>query len=222
MAGTLSKDITLSCRTSTTVAWTALPDLQEIPELGASVEKVEVTTLADASKKYINGLKDYGDLSFKFLYANDSVADSFSILLDLETNETLTQFKVTFPDGVTYIISGYVTTKINSTGVNAPIGFNLMVVPNSDFVVATEGDTATPVISTASLTAGTNRAFAGTCVSGATVYVIKNGLYLASATVASTNWSYTIPTTSNGEVYTVSAIIATKKEKLAANSITVA
>ena len=56
--GLLSKDIKLSYKLA--AAFVELPDLQEIPELGGDVDKVEVTTLADGARRYINGIKDYG------------------------------------------------------------------------------------------------------------------------------------------------------------------
>lgn len=42
--------------------------LQEIPSLGGTPDKIEITTLASANHEYMNGLKDFGDLAFKFLY----------------------------------------------------------------------------------------------------------------------------------------------------------
>ena len=59
----LSKGIKLSYSSTGTESYTDLTDLLEIPSLGGSIDKVDVTTLADASKKYINGIKDYGDLA---------------------------------------------------------------------------------------------------------------------------------------------------------------
>ena len=44
----------------------------DIPELAVAPEKLEVTTLKDTSKKYITGLKDYGDLEFTLLYESGS------------------------------------------------------------------------------------------------------------------------------------------------------
>ena len=68
----LSKGIKLSYGTPAngggSVTYTDLTNLTEIPALGGTPEKVDTTTLADANKHYINGIKDYGDLSFKFFY----------------------------------------------------------------------------------------------------------------------------------------------------------
>ena len=58
--GILSKGITLSYKEAET--FKVIPDLQEIPDLGGDTDTVETTTLADGAKRYIKGIKDYGDL----------------------------------------------------------------------------------------------------------------------------------------------------------------
>ena len=45
-------------------SYTDLPGLQEVPEIGSEPEKVDVTCLADAAKKYELGIGDYGDLEY--------------------------------------------------------------------------------------------------------------------------------------------------------------
>ena len=47
----------------------------DIPALGATPEKIDVTTLADSERKYIPGIKDYGDLEFSVLYDPKSDAN---------------------------------------------------------------------------------------------------------------------------------------------------
>jgi len=43
-----------------------IPHLMEVPELGGSPEKIDITTLADTSRRFIPGIKDYGDLVTSF------------------------------------------------------------------------------------------------------------------------------------------------------------
>lgn len=132
--GLLSKGIKLSYMDG--VEFSVLPDLQEIPELGGDVEKVEVTTLDDSARRYIAGIKDYGDLEFVFLY--DGGADSsYNKLRGLEDTGESTEFKIEFPDGVSFTFSGFVSTKIQSVGVNAPLLFNAAIALNSDIQVST-------------------------------------------------------------------------------------
>lgn len=131
--GLLSKGIKLSYFN---VAFVELTDLQEIPELGAIAEKIEVTTLSDASKTYINGLKDYGDLEFKFLYSNATATDSFRVLTGLEASAADTQFQIELPDGATFTFNGQVSVRLDSVGVNAPLTFTAGIALSTDIVIA--------------------------------------------------------------------------------------
>lgn len=131
--GLLSKGITLSYKKSG--SFVELPDLQEIPELGGTVEKVEVTTLSDASKRYINGIKDYGDLAFKFLYDNSSADSSYRVLTGLEAAGEAVEFQVKLPDETTFTFSGFPSTVLDGAGVNAPITFTLNIALNSEIEI---------------------------------------------------------------------------------------
>lgn len=125
-AGFLSKGITLS------LGDTELPNLQEVPEIGGTVEKVEVTTLADGAKRYINGIKDFGDLSFKFLYDTDDTASSFKALKAAEDAKTIGAFKVLFPDGTSVAFEAGVSVRMDAASVNAPLTFTADLSLNSD------------------------------------------------------------------------------------------
>ena len=66
MAGLLSLNTKIGYKSGAEASTYAdIPNLTEVPEIGGSPEKVDVTTLADNAKRYINGIKDYGDLDFK-------------------------------------------------------------------------------------------------------------------------------------------------------------
>lgn len=130
--GLLSKGATLSYKKATVL--TLLPDLLEIPDLGGKVDKVEVTTLADGNKRYINGLKDFGDLPFKFLYGN-TLTDSFRVLSGLEATGTVQDWEIALPDGTKFAFSGFPSVKLNSAGVGAALTFNLDIALNSVMVI---------------------------------------------------------------------------------------
>ena len=117
MAGILSKDIKLSSKAGAESQFAELPLLMEVPEMGGNPEKVDVTTLADASRKYIDGIKDYGDLAFKFLYENTE-GSAYRILQGYEEAGTVADYKVELPDGTGFAFSGQVSTKIDSAAVN--------------------------------------------------------------------------------------------------------
>lgn len=121
----LSKGIKLSYSSTGTESYTDLTDLLEIPSLGGSVDKVDVTTLADASKKYINGIKDYGDLAFKFNYAKAQ----FTTLNGLTGS---INFKVTLPDTTTATFSGEPSVSLEGVGVGAAMTYTLNISLDSD------------------------------------------------------------------------------------------
>ena len=130
----LSKGITLSYK-GTESSYTVIDNLQECPELGGSAETVEVTTLADGNKKYIKGIKDFGELEFKFLYDNSGATSNYRVVKGLEDAGKVVDWKVTFPDGTSFDFSGEVTTKIDSAAVNAALTFAATITLNSDITV---------------------------------------------------------------------------------------
>ena len=131
--GLLTKDITLSYKKNS--SYEVLDGLQEVPSLGGTPDKVEVTTLADASRRYIKGIKDYGDLTFKFLYQNDTETSNFRILRGLEESGKIVEWKVDFPDGTGFAFSGECNVAPSDGAVNAAITFNLTISLNSDITV---------------------------------------------------------------------------------------
>ena len=125
----ISKGITLSYK-ATGGAFTALTNLQEIPDLGGDTEAIEITTLADGAHKYTDGLKNYGDsLAFKFLYEGAQ----FTTLNGLKAS---TEWKVELPDGETCTFSGTSSVKLDGVGVNAALTYTLAIKPNTEMTWA--------------------------------------------------------------------------------------
>lgn len=111
-------------------SYTALTDLQEIPELGGDAEAIEITTLADAAHVYTDGIKNYGDsLAFKFLYKKEQ----FTALNALSGSNG---WKVELPDGASCTFSGTSSVKLDGVGVNAALTYTLSIKPNSAMVWA--------------------------------------------------------------------------------------
>lgn len=133
MAGLLTKGIKLSYKKQST--YEEILNLQECPDLGGTAEKVDVTVLADGNKKYINGVKDFGDLAFKFLYDNSGATSNYRIVRGLEEAGNVVDWKVTFPDNTEFAFSGEVTTSIDGASVNNAITFTANITLNSDIVV---------------------------------------------------------------------------------------
>lgn len=101
--------------------------LTDIPDMGATPEKLDVTTLADASRQYIEGIKDFGDLEFTFIY--ESGEGNYAKLAALEGEQKCI---VTFPDDTQFIFYGEISLRIVGVGVNAVITFVMSVALSSD------------------------------------------------------------------------------------------
>ena len=125
----ISKGITLSYKNGGS-SYTALTNLQEIPDLGGSTEAIEITTLADAAHMYTDGLKDYGDsIEFKFLYEETQ----FSTLNSLNGS---TEWQVKLPDESTCSFSGTSSVKLDGVGVGAALTYTLAIKPNTEMAWA--------------------------------------------------------------------------------------
>ena len=139
MAKILSKGITLSANDL------VIPGLLEVPDFGGSPEKVDVTTLADANRQYINGIQDYGELTFKFVYDSDvtvgeAKTSNYDYLLATintadGTNSPIT-WKVSYPGigskkfGFEFTGAGSLT--MDAMSVNSALTFTLTIAVSSD------------------------------------------------------------------------------------------
>ena len=124
----ISKNLKLSYLTSGSgTNYTDLTNLLEVPDLGGSVDSIEITTLSDAAHTYTNGLKNYGDsVEFKFLYE----AAQFNALRQI----LQTSWKVTLPDGASCTFSGASSVRLDGVGVNAALTYTLSIKPSSEMI----------------------------------------------------------------------------------------
>ena len=127
----LANGITLSYKGSGS-SYTVIDGLQEVPEIGVEVEKVENTCLSDAVKQYEKGIGDAGDMEFKFKYTNAI----WKVLRGFETASKPTEFKVTYPDGCSVTFSAEVSNKLGGGGVNDPIQITTAMSLQSNLVWA--------------------------------------------------------------------------------------
>lgn len=124
MAGLLSKDTTLGMKaTGGSGTFTLIPGLQSVPEIGGDPEQVDVTTLADANKKYIAGIQDMSSLEFTFLYDNAT----FKTLKDAQLSGAEKDFEITYPDRSTCTFTGGLTVKMGGAEVNGAFQMTLAV-----------------------------------------------------------------------------------------------
>ena len=123
--GMISKGITLK------IGDLEVTGLQSTPEISESKEKLETTTLANANKTYIDGLKDFGDsLSFGVLYLKDEFM-AVRALSDGEGKE----ITLTYPDGMKVEFTGSVATVLSGAEVNAVLTYNIEITPMSDIEI---------------------------------------------------------------------------------------
>ena len=115
--------------------YTELELLMEVPELGATPEKIDVTVLTDSVKRYVNGIKDFGDLVFKFLYDNTSAASNYRVLKGLQDAETEASFKISYPDGTNHEFSATVSVKMDAGSINGALTFSCTMNVQSDITV---------------------------------------------------------------------------------------
>ena len=124
--GMISKGITLKIGDLTVTG------LQSTPEISESKEKLETTTLANANKTYIDGLKDFGDsLSFTCLY----LKDEFMAVRQLSDGEGK-EVELAYPDGMTVKFTGSVATVLSGAEVNSVLTYSIEITPMSDIVIA--------------------------------------------------------------------------------------
>lgn len=129
-----SKGIKLSYKASGgSGTFTALTNLQEIPELGGEVEAIEITTLEDDAHVYTDGLINYGDnLAFKFLMGDDMT--QFTTLSNLEG---IQEWKVDLPkEAGSCTFSGSCSVKLDGVAIGGAITYTLSIKPSSAMVWA--------------------------------------------------------------------------------------
>lgn len=152
MAGILSKGIKFSVAEytgSTVGTYSEVANLQEIPSLGGTPEKVETTTLANGNRTYIAGIKDFGDLAFKFLFDGTPSTGNYAKLRDLEKdangNPKTISIKIELPDALTagtgthhgtqFVFDAQISNSLDSAAVNAALTFTCNAALQSDITV---------------------------------------------------------------------------------------
>lgn len=100
-----------------------LDHLMEVPELGGEAEKIDVTTLSSPHKEYIRGMREYGDLAFKFLYDNSGETANFRVLKTLDDADEAADFRIEYPDGTAHKFSAVPAVKLDSGAINGALTF---------------------------------------------------------------------------------------------------
>ena len=116
--------------------FTELEYLMEVPEFGGTPEKIDVTVLSDNVKKYVPGIKDLGDLVFKFLYDNTSEASNYRILKGMADANTSATFKISYPDGTAHQSDAVPAVKMDAGSLNGALTFSATMILQSDITVS--------------------------------------------------------------------------------------
>ena len=122
----------LSIRRDGESSFAEIPHLMEVPELGGTPEKIDVTTLADKTKRYIPGIKDYGDLVFKFLYDNTEASSNFRVLKELDDSVSTASFRLEYPDGTSHQFDAVPSVKKDAAAINGALTFSATMMLQSD------------------------------------------------------------------------------------------
>lgn len=133
--GVLSQWITLSYADSASGSFTALNDLQSIPDLGAAPAQVEVTCLGDTARRYMNGIKDFGNLEFGFLYDKTQ----FDTLNGITGNKFWKVEISALSGGAsagTFTFEGQPSVRFNGAGINEALTYTLSIALQSDIEFA--------------------------------------------------------------------------------------
>ena len=97
-----------------------LDNVSDIPDLGATPEQIDVTAIGDDTRKYIDGIKDPGELEFTCFYEKEM----YKKLNELVGEQNIV---VTFKDSSTITIKGTVSVAIAWFGVGDAVTFTLKV-----------------------------------------------------------------------------------------------
>lgn len=125
---------------STDVTYKKLYGLFNVPEMGGTPERIDVTNLEDSHKRSILGIGDVGDLAFEFYATKDEedtaaqVRDTWNILQAYETAGTVLNWKLVYPDGNGYTWKGACHVRRQAAGVNTAIRFTLSTGLDTDLV----------------------------------------------------------------------------------------
>lgn len=109
-----------------------LGDLTSFPSITGTPSALDCTTLADAFRHYVNGIRDNGgSLEFGFLYSA-GLLNKLNTAANPSGNPVHKSFQLKFPDGVTLTFGGYVAPAIDGHGVDEVLTLTAVVTMDTD------------------------------------------------------------------------------------------
>ena len=106
---------------------TKLCDIKDFPDLGGAPELLETTTLSDAAKKYIAGIKDQQALEFTANY--DAATYAAANALTTTTAFTI-EFGSAGASGI-FSFSGTASAYVVGAGVNEVVDMKVVIIPST-------------------------------------------------------------------------------------------
>lgn len=131
--------IALKYGTTSSAVTTQLYSITNVPDMEGAPEQIDVTTLADSSRKYIPGVKANDALEFEGIKgkfgaedAEDSaLVDEFAALKALSSSTAL-YWELSYPDGSKHTWQGYPAARSSGSEVNGAATYVLAITPISD------------------------------------------------------------------------------------------
>jgi len=106
---------------------TKLCDVKDFPDIGGAPEQLDATTLSDASKVYVAGIKDQQALEFTANYTSAALAAANALT-------TTTAFALEFGSAGasgTFSWSGTASAYVIGAGVNGVVEMKIVVIPST-------------------------------------------------------------------------------------------
>lgn len=118
-------------------AWAKLIDIKEFPDLGGAPDTIDITTLSDHQKMYLNDIKDPGSLEFKMNYDKDDYAKLKTCEAAGEASYAIFFGSLEGEDGKFYF-NGEMSAYVNGAGVSSAVDMT------ANIAVSTEISTTAP------------------------------------------------------------------------------
>lgn len=114
---------------------TSINYVQEIGDIGGTPSELDATCMKDTMKKNVPGVQDTTNFEVTYLFDNSDTDSDYRVLKALQDAGKIVPVVVTFPDGSSFAATGYVSTYIDGTAVDALITAKLVISLQSDWVV---------------------------------------------------------------------------------------
>lgn len=113
-------------------AYTDLPGLKEIPEVGVELDKEDNTCLTDPHKMYENGIGDLPDMKYKWKYDNSKANSPYRVMRDAADKKEIWDFQEKTKDGTVTEFTAQFSVKRTGGGVNGVIEFEVTMAVQSE------------------------------------------------------------------------------------------